>query len=175
MITWFVLAGGDARRMGRSKSDVIVGDRSLLDHVTAAVGPHQVVGPEVTGGPANALITAARGVHTEAVGVIAVDMPLVGRILPTLRGQWAGCTSDALVTRDGRPQWLCAIYRRAPLLTAATSFGSTVGIPLWRIAELLDVTYLDVTDEQALVDVDTPEDAARVDGWITRRGASDPS
>lgn len=165
MTIWLILTGGESRRMGQDKAALRVGDATLVDRAIAAVGDHRIVGPEVRGGPAHALVSTARELDTDAIGVLAVDMPFAARIVPALREAWSVCAADALLARDERPQWLCGMYRRQALLEAAREFPSTEGLPMWRIGERLTVEYLPVTDTVALFDVDTPTDLE----WATRR------
>lgn len=165
MIPWVILTGGASRRMGQDKVAMAVGGLSLLDRAIAAVGEHQIVGPEVGGGPAHAVVTFARETSDDAFGVLAVDMPFVARVIPALTSAWSTCSADALIARDERPQWLCAVYRRTALLEAAEDFPDTEGLPMWRIGERLRVDYLPVADTVSLFDVDTPADAE----WAARR------
>lgn len=165
MIPWVILTGGRSRRMGFDKATAQVDGATLLDRAIAATGEHLVVGPEVGGGPAHAVVTAAREMSVDAVGVLAVDMPFAARVVPQLVAAWSSCSVDALIARDERPQWLCGVYRRSALLHAAEQFATTDGLAMWQIGEQLDVDYLPVTDTVSLFDVDTPADLE----WATRR------
>lgn len=138
---------------------------TLLDRAVASVGEHRIVGPEVGGGPAHAVVTFAREASVSAFGVLAVDMPFVARLIPALTVAWSTCPADALIAQDERPQWLCGVYRRTALVEAAEDFPDTQGLPMWRIGERLRVDFLSVADTVSLFDVDTPADAE----WAARR------
>lgn len=143
---------------------MVVAGLTLRDRAIAAVGEHQIVGPEVRGGPAHAVVTVARQTEEEAFGVLAVDMPFAARVVVTLAETWSTCSADALIARDERPQWLCGIYRRTAVLAAAGHFVNTENLPMWLLGEHLRVEYLNVTDKVSLFDVDTPADLE----WATR-------
>lgn len=160
-----ILAGGESRRMGQDKAEIVLDGVTLLDRAIAAVGEHRIVGPEVRGGPAHALVTFAQENSDDAFGVLAVDMPFAARVVPALADAWTACSADALIARDEHPQWLCGVYRRTSVLAAAEHFVSTEGLPMWRMGERLRVEYLTVTDTVSLVDVDTPADLE----WVAHR------
>jgi len=158
VIPWVILTGGESRRMGEDKAALVVAGITLRDRAIAAVDEYRIVGPEVRGGPAHALVSVARQTHDEAFGVLAVDMPFAASVVPALAEAWSTCTADALIARDEHPQWLCGVYRRTALLAAAEHFVETENLPLWRIGEHLRMEYLNVTDPVILFDVDTPAD-----------------
>lgn len=164
VIPWVVLTGGESRRMGEDKAAMVVAGLTMRDRAIAAVGEHHIVGPEVRGGPAHAVVTFARQTQGQAFGVLAVDMPFAARVVVALADTWSACSADALIARDERPQWLCAIYRRIAVLAAAGDFVNTENLPMWRLCEHLRVEYLNVTDKVSLFDVDTPADLE----WATR-------
>lgn len=170
VIPWVILTGGESRRMGDDKAAMVVAGTSLRDRAIAAVGEHRIVGPEVRGGPAHALVTFARQNRDEAFGVLAVDMPFAARVVLDLAQTWSTCSADALIAHDERPQWLCGVYRRTAVLAAAGNLVNTENLAMWRIGEHLRVEHLEVTDKVSLFDVDTPADLE----WATRhiRGES---
>lgn len=169
-----VLTGGTARRLGGAdKAGLDLGGRTLLDRVldVVAAWPHVVVGEPVAGvttvreqppgaGPAAALLAGAEALPdtTTLVLALAVDMPHVTP--PTLQRLRDAVVDDGalLVDADGRRQYLCAAYRRTPLLAAAP--GDRDGLPLHRLVSGLRLAEVAAVGDEAH-DVDTWEDLAR--------------
>lgn len=132
MYAAIVLAGGGGTRLGGAgKPTLAVGGRPMLHRVLTAVAdaaPRIVVGPpelplpsgvERTqerppgGGPAAA---AAAGLalvpeHVREVALLAADLPfLTGSAVDLLR-RGLGPEGAIYVDADGRPQWLCGVWR----------------------------------------------------------------
>jgi len=169
--TLIVLAGGRSRRMGQDKAALPAGPGTLLERIVARLSP-VVDDVVVAGGPAGSLsavrwvsdarpdagplagIAAGLAATQGDLGwVVACDLPDVepgvGELLfATISG---GESSDAVVPRlDGRPQGLCAVYRRglADRMLLLLDAGER------RVSALLDavrVRYLDA-DELRRVD-----------------------
>lgn len=134
--TAVVLAGGRAARLGgQAKPQLVVGDRTMLAAVLAAVpdavrrvvvGPSQPVPEDVVlvrerppgGGPVAALRAGLPEVSTEVVAVLAGDLPfLTPGLIVELRGQLTG--DGVLVVDDGnRDQLLLGVWRTESLRTA---------------------------------------------------------
>jgi molybdenum cofactor guanylyltransferase len=142
----WVLAGGRSVRMGEDKAGVVLAGRRLLDHMLGklrALGLRaRVAGlrqPIVENaaevftdahpdcGPLSGMETALARSEAALVMVLGVDLPL----LPTQFLAWMlerALTTGAVVTIPrllGRPQPLCAVYRREllPGITAALEAG----------------------------------------------------
>ena len=151
-----VLAGGGGRRLGgRTKPALPVAGRPMLHRVLAAVAdaaPRVVVGPPGLplppgtvrtqerppgGGPVPA--TAAGLAQVPAgipyVALLAADLPVLTTAAVTaLRRALAGTGADGAVFVDdtGRRQWLCGVWRAAPLREAlsggrAGALGAVLG------------------------------------------------
>lgn len=174
--TWdaIILGGGAGERLGGVvKSDLVLGERSLLDLARAAVtgaeetvivgGPRQdgalwAVEDPPGGGPAAGVLAGLRAL---AVGrdpaswtvVLAVDTPGAAQAVPALLaaraedGAW-------LVEADGRHQPLLAVYRTAafahngevhgaPMRTLVNGFRMVAVVDSWRSARDVD-TWDDV-------------------------------
>lgn len=144
----------------------------MLEHAIAAIpGTATDVDARYQGGPAHALVTAVRDSgEVSAAGVVAVDMPFVGEALQALVNSWPTSSADALVVRssDGRAQWLCAIYRAAPLLRSAAKVN-TDGLGMYQLVKDLVVEYLDVPDAVVTMDVDTVADLEQAEREINGR------
>lgn len=176
-----VLAGGKAARLGgQAKPQLQVGGRTMLATVLAAVsdaverivvGPPQPVPSDVRlvreqppgGGPVAALRAGLPHVPTDAVALLAADLPfltpaLVAELLARLTGD------GVLVVDDGgRDQYLLGVWRTAALRSATTDvIGPT---PLRRVLAGLAVTrYRPVVapgTPPPWTDCDTPAELAR--------------
>lgn len=188
--TLLVLAGGTSRRMGRPKAWLEVGDTILLRWVvdrlapafsevmTAFAEPEQLEQPvpyrvvfdrKRSGGPLAGIEAGLLAARVDPVFVIACDMPYVTSQLAHIAVA-AARTCDAAVPRiDGRPEPVCAAYRKSalPYITAALDSGSR------RAAEVLagmDVTWLEDVDSEVVRSLNTPDDYLR---FRTSLGPSD--
>lgn len=169
-IDWLVLTGGAGSRLGQDKASTTIAGRTLLERVRDAItsvdprGRIHEVGPEFAGGPAGAVAAALAQCQSEFVGVVAVDMPMVGTalaaVVQAIQPAAAGSQAWIPVTGEGRRQWLCAVYRREPLALIATSQDWT-DRPFHRLVEGLACTEVRVVADVSLLDIDTPEDLAR--------------
>jgi len=134
----FILVGGRSSRMGKDKSGLRFGDRSgvgliaaSLEDVTHTIrtvgravpaggGLENIADAHEKWGPLAGIEAALSNSNSEHCLIVACDLPFVtGGLFERLIGladHW-----DAIVPlqSDGRPQPLCAIYRRSPCLTAA--------------------------------------------------------
>src|SRR3569833_674770 len=136
-----VLAGGGARRLdGADKPGLLVGGRSLVAWVAAAVadaerlilvGPERFELPDATvvredppgGGPVSARRTGLLGVHEPGAAVLAADLPFLRPShVAALRRSAAGRCGAVLADADGRPQWLAGVWRTADLRDALAPY-----------------------------------------------------
>ncbi len=132
----FILVGGESSRMGRDKSRLVFDGQTSVERITGALRPLtsriRLVGaraatdhalpnlPDLRDGwgPLGGICTALRAAEAEWCAVVACDLPLVTAAL--LERLWE-FTPEAEPPRheavvpiqnDGRPQPLCALYRR---------------------------------------------------------------
>jgi molybdopterin-guanine dinucleotide biosynthesis protein A len=179
--TAVVLAGGKAARLGgRAKPQLVVGGRTMLETVLAAVadadhrivvGPPQPVPPDVRqvreqppgGGPVAALRAGLAVVSTDVMALLACDLPfLTAELVGELR---ARLTGDGVIVVDdgGRDQYLLGVWRTAALRAAAADVRGPT--PLRRVIGPLDVSRYRPAVEPgtppAWTDCDTPADLAR--------------
>jgi len=127
-----ILAGGLSRRMGRDKAALPAGDGTLIEHLARRLAP--VVDETIIAGGSSrpnlkdvrliadryaglgplagmqAGLSAARLPHVIVVGC---DLPDVEPALVTLLQGMAGDYEAVVPRLDGRPQGVCALYRRA--------------------------------------------------------------
>jgi molybdopterin-guanine dinucleotide biosynthesis protein A len=179
--TLLVLAGGASRRMGRPKAWLEVGDTILLrwvidrlapdfsEVVTSFAEPEQLEQPipyrvvfdrKHSAGPLAGIEAGLVAARHDPVFVIACDMPYVTLEVAAIAVA-AARNCDAAVPRiDGRPEPVCAAYRRSalPYISAALDGGRR------RAAEVLagmDVTWLENIGSDVVRSLNTPDDYAR--------------
>lgn len=131
-----ILAGGRSTRMGADKAAVRVDGVRLVDALLASlppdlprvvVSPFDLGVPTVSedppfGGPVAGIAAGCEALHTELIGVLAVDAPASASLLPQLTravlGTEAHAPADAAAVRaaDGQIQPLCAVWRRPVLV-----------------------------------------------------------
>ena len=179
--TAVVLAGGRAARLGgQAKPQLLVGGRSMLAAVLAAVddadrrvvvGPAQAVPEDVVlmreqppgGGPVAALRAGLAGVRTDVVAVLAGDLPFLTPDL--VAGLRARLNVDGVLVVDdgGRDQLLLGVWRTSSLRAAVGSAGGPTSMR--RVLAPLSVDrWRPPVPEGApppWLDCDTPADLAR--------------
>jgi molybdopterin-guanine dinucleotide biosynthesis protein A len=181
-----ILAGGQARRLGRQdKAALVVADRRILDRQLAALGgrasrivlvggpDRHIVGVEVIpdrlpgmgalGGLYTALVSAA----SDRTLVLACDMPYVtGPFLEFLATTGGDC--DATVPRDGQGLHpLCAVYARS----AAPAIRHAIDRGVRRVRDAIDPLRMLLIEGPALeafdpegrllTNINTPDEYAR--------------
>jgi molybdopterin-guanine dinucleotide biosynthesis protein A len=187
-----LLLGGASARMGRDKAQLPVGEEpagtrlakllaGLFDEVLLVGGapPAGAPGRRVAdlAGPRCALLgvaSALAAAREERVLVLATD--LMAMTPDLLLGLVAAPEADAVVPRAGGfAQPLCALYRRDPALAAARACLARERLALGALLDRLHVRWLDGEDLAALdpgggalVNVNTPDDYARVAAQATR-------
>jgi molybdopterin-guanine dinucleotide biosynthesis protein A len=131
----FILVGGASRRMGRDKAQLVIDGRTFVERIAqelsgvassvSLVGAREEFSPlknipdvhERWGalGGIHAALTAAT---TDWAIVVACDLPFVASELFTRLREFASDSLDAIVPvqLDGRPQPVCALYRRSTCL-----------------------------------------------------------
>lgn len=184
-----VLAGGTGERLGGvDKGALVVDGVSLLDGVLLATGtavrtivvgePRATVRPvewtreDPPGtGPLAGLLAGVELLDPEVTpftGVFATDLPYlraedVERLLNVLV---ATPDTEAALFRDveGYRQPLAAIYRTSALATALRELQPLTGRPMRALIRSL--TVLEVPDEGAATDCDTPEQLAALQNQV---------
>jgi molybdopterin-guanine dinucleotide biosynthesis protein A len=176
--TLLVLAGGESRRMGRTKAWLEVGETTLLRWVVERLGPafsevvvsfaqpeqiqellpyRLVFDRKPSAGPLAGLEAGLTTARNEVTFAVACDMPYVTRELAEMAVAAShGC--DAAIPRvGGRPEPACAAYRRSalPAITAALDAGRYKATDL---AEQLDVAWLEGLDADLFRSLNAPED-----------------
>lgn len=179
--TLLVLAGGSSRRMGRAKAWLQVGDTILLRWVvdrlapafsevmTVFAEPEQIEEPipyrvvfdrTRSGGPLAGIEAGLMAARIDPVFVIACDMPYVTPEVAQVAVAAARTCDAAVPLVDGRPEPVCAAYRKSalPVITAALKSGHR------RASEVLagmEVTWLDDIESDVVRSLNTPDDYLR--------------
>jgi molybdopterin-guanine dinucleotide biosynthesis protein A len=176
-----VLAGGSSRRMGRPKAWLEVGETILLRWVADRLAsdfaevlvsfaePEQLEQPvpyrvvfdrKLAAGPMAGIEAGLAASRHDPVFVIACDMPFVTREVANLAVA-AARTCDAAVPRiDGRPEPVCAAYRKSalPVITEALNAGNRRAAD---VLATLDVTWLEDIGGEVVRSLNTPDDYLR--------------
>ncbi len=192
-----VLTGGRSSRLdSAAKSELYLAEQTLLQHTLSAASAARciaVVGPEPSkplpdgvlltresppfGGPVAgiaagmAALAAFSTVASDAVLVLACDMPHVDRaIAPLLGGLAKHSLADGVVgVENGHRQSLAAAYRTGPLhlaLEAHQNSGSLHGLSVKFLMQNLDLVLISLPHE-ATADVDTWDDAHHLGVTLT--------
>jgi len=173
-----VLAGGAARRLdGADKPTLLVGPATLLSHVVASVAEARtivVVGPPRAdlpagvlscvedppgGGPVAAIAAGLAFVDAETVAVLAADLPDISPAVPVLLAAVSDADVAALTDRNGRVNYLAAVWRTAALRRALATVGNPHGASMRRL--MTSATMVQVPDPDGWGrDCDTWDDLA---------------
>jgi molybdopterin-guanine dinucleotide biosynthesis protein A len=179
--TLLVLAGGESRRMGRTKAWLEVGETTLVRWIAERLAPgfsevvvsfaepeqveqllpyRIVFDRKPSAGPLAGLEAGLSTARNEITFAVACDMPYVTREVAEM-AVVATRSCDAAIPRiDGRPEPTCAAYRRSALraITAALDAGRYKASEL---AEQLDVTWLEGLDAAMFRSLNSPADYER--------------
>lgn len=185
--TAVILTGGDSRRMGQDKASLLLGERSLLQHVITIVQPlfHEVIIsvrqpraeitlPQVCDDPAHrgplaGLAAGLQRAKTPWVFVLACDMPFIEPTVVERLARFRDGHQAIVPMVQGYPQPLAAFYA---VSCAGLALGCLNGDGKHSLRELLDKLQVRYVSEDELqirgsqsrsfVDLDTPEEAASV-------------
>jgi molybdopterin-guanine dinucleotide biosynthesis protein A len=188
----FILVGGASRRMGRDKAQLLLDGLTFVQRISdelSAVVPHVwLVGARESFsslkniadihqqwgalGGIHAALTAAEA--TWAI-VVACDLPFVTSELFSTLGGFAGDGLDAVVPLqpDGRPQPVCALYRRTclPEIDRLVAAGEHTPRALLqkvrtRYLEFAELGHLDGANN-FFFNVNTPEDLRKAEALLS--------
>ena len=181
-----IMAGGDSRRMGQDKANLLLGERTLLQSVAATLQPlfpevivsvrqprpeinlPQVCDDPAHSGPLAGLAAALDRATTPWIFAVACDMPFITpAVIEYLALQRADCQAVVPMV-GGYPQPLAAFYARSCLDVVRDNLNSNGKHSLLALLGKLQVRYVS-EDEMLSVDpqlrsffdLDTPQDVAR--------------
>ena len=179
----FILAGGQSRRMGSDKSQLLIQDQTFTERIAETllqitdsitlVGArrHNTSFSVVTDvfpnwGALGGLHAALAGCTREWAIVVACDLPFVtAELFHYLASQRADHDAVVPLQSDGRPQPLAALYRIDPCLRRATELietGHRRPLDLLELVNTRWVPFSELTNlngaENFFVNINTPYD-----------------
>jgi molybdopterin-guanine dinucleotide biosynthesis protein A len=179
----FILAGGQSRRMGTDKAQLLIENETFVDRIAttleAVTDSVTLVGsrqshPRVSSAPdVYPGWGALGGVHaalaactSEWAIVVASDLPFVtAELFKYLASLRTDHDAVAPLQSDGRPQPLAALYRIEPCLARATQLIETGHRRPLDLLELVNTRWVPFTEltnlaqaERFFVNINTPDD-----------------
>lgn len=183
--TALVMAGGDSQRMGCDKTQLLLGDRTLLQRVIAIVQPifpqvlvsvrqhrpeiglPQVCDEYPCAGPLAGLCAGLAQAGTPWIFAVASDMPFVQPALIERLAQRRAGYQAVVPVVHGHPQPLTAFYSASGLDQMRALLEAEGRRSLRAALEQLNVCYVDESDLlksdsglRSFFDLDTPQDVA---------------
>jgi molybdopterin-guanine dinucleotide biosynthesis protein A len=180
--TAIIMAGGDSHRMGRDKANVMLGDKTLLQTVTATmrqlfpqvivsvrqmragIDLPQVCDEQPDGGPLAGLVAGLSHVTTPWVFMVACDMPFVAPEVVELLAGYRSQHQVVVPVVHGHPQLLAAFYAASCLAPLRASLAAQQK-SLRDVLKQLDVRYVKESEMleadphlRSFFDLDTPKD-----------------
>ena len=170
----FILAGGQSRRMGRDKSQLILNDKTFTEQISDTL--HQITDSILVvraesdiypnWGALGGLHAALAACKREWAIVVACDLPFVtAQLLNYLASLREHHDAVVPVQADERPQPLCALYRIEPCLPRATELIETGHRRPLDLLELVNTRWVPFSElrnlaqaETFFVNINTPDD-----------------
>jgi len=197
----FILVGGASRRMGQDKAQLRLGSETMIERLAARLSPvtssvtlvgspQAYVGhslptvPDVyeKWGALGGIHAALSAAKTDWIIVIACDLPFVTRDLFEKLKSFADESPyksiDSIVPLqpDGRPQPVCALYRREtclPEIERLVSAGEHTPRALLANVRTQYVLFAELSDlpgaENFFLNLNTPQDFTRAK-WLAETG-----
>ena len=173
-----ILAGGLSSRMGRDKSRLRLGGRTLLAHTRATakmIGlPHRIIRRDLVAhcGPLGGLYTALVTSRADATLFLSCDMPFVSAGLLEMLVRKAKRKENALfVEANGLVGFPLVLFRRTALPVVESQLGK-MAFSLQRLAQALCSQTIRLAASQAreLFNINTPDDLTQARAlWCDRR------
>jgi molybdopterin-guanine dinucleotide biosynthesis protein A len=161
-----ILAGGLSSRMGRDKSRLRLGGKTLLAHIRATARtirlPHRIIRRDLVPhrGALGGLYTALMTSRAEASLFLSCDMPFVSAELLEMLLRKANHNENALfVEANGRVGFPLLLFRNAALATVEKQLDSRE-LSLQQLAKALRARSIQLTPGKAseLLNLNTPDD-----------------
>jgi molybdopterin-guanine dinucleotide biosynthesis protein A len=174
-----ILAGGLSRRLGRDKSRLRLGHRTLLDHIRAEakklVLPVRVIRRDAVPrcGPLGGVYTALKTARADAVMFLACDMPFItAPLLHAMHRRFGDGSKDLFVCSEGQVGFPFLIRHDA--LATVTDQIEQERFSLHELARVLKAKTLRAPPgwRPQLRNINTPEEWRRaIRLWDKRRDA----
>src|SRR6185437_3228212 len=188
----FILVGGQSRRMGRDKSQLILGGQTLIERIAEKLSAFacsvSLVGARIdypgfrnipdihpSWGALGGIHATLSTAKTEWVAIVGCDLPFVTHDLFTRFQSFAADAVDAVIPiqADGRPQPVCGLYRPAtclPEIEKLIAAGEHTPRALLGKVRTRYVEFHELKDlpgaEHFFFNVNTPEDFERARNLI---------
>jgi molybdopterin-guanine dinucleotide biosynthesis protein A len=190
----FILVGGASQRMGRPKAHLVLDGRTFLERIAselsavpssvtlvgarqAASSFHNVPDVHEQWGALGGIHGALTAAETEWVIVVACDLPFVTSGLFRRLMSSASDRFDAVIPiqEDGRPQPVCALYRRStclPEIDRLVRVGEHTPRALLANVRTRYVEFAELSDlagaKHLFFNVNTPEDLQKAEAIIAQ-------
>ncbi|HEV8140316.1 MAG TPA: molybdenum cofactor guanylyltransferase [Pyrinomonadaceae bacterium] len=191
----FILVGGASRRMGRDKAQLVLGGRTFVERIAnelafvasslSLVGARSdfpslktIADVHEHWGALGGIHAALTAAETDWVVVVACDLPFVTTQLFAHLKNFADDTFDAIVPiqSDGRPQPVCALYRRAtclPEIDKLVAVGEHTPRGLLANVRTRYVEFVELCDlpaaEHFFFNVNSPADLKKAQAILSRQ------
>lgn len=191
----FILVGGASRRMGRDKAQLVLGGRTFVERIAnelafvasslSLVGARSdfpslknIADVHEHWGALGGIHAALTAAETDWVVVVACDLPFVTTQLFAHLKNFADDTFDAIVPiqSDGRPQPVCALYRRAtclPEIDKLVAVGEHTPRALLANVRTRYVEFVELCDlpaaEHFFFNVNSPADLKKAQAILSRQ------
>ncbi|MFA6013958.1 MAG: molybdenum cofactor guanylyltransferase [Gallionellaceae bacterium] len=192
--TALILAGGESRRMGRDKANLVLDGQTLLQSVAAKMSPlfaevivsvrqprpeialAQVCDDAAYVGPLAGLAAGLERMHTPWLFAVACDMPFISPgLVEYLAGQRTDFQAVVPMVR-GYPQPLAAFYAASTLLAVRDTLNGRGKHSLRALLEGLRVRYINESEMlevdpglASFFDLDTPQEYAQATSRVLPR------
>lgn len=181
--TALILAGGESRRMGQDKANLLLGGQTLLQRISDIVQPlftdvivstrqprdgcdlQQVIDDPSHAGPLAGLAAGLEQAKTPWVFAVACDMPFISAQLVEHLATFREGVDAVVPVVDGHPQPMAAFYATRSLGDLREILAGSGRHSLRELLDRLQVRYVDesemrAADLRSFFDLDTPEDVA---------------
>jgi molybdopterin-guanine dinucleotide biosynthesis protein A len=181
-----IMAGGESRRMGQDKANLLLGDRTLLESVATTLQPMfgdviisvrqrrpeidlpQICDDPTHSGPLAGLAATLEYATTPWIFAVACDMPFITpAVIEYLAFQRADCQAVVPMV-GGYPQPLAAFYAKSCLVEVRACLRGNGKHSFRALLDKIQVCYVSEEQMQAVdpllrsfFDLDTPQDVAR--------------
>jgi molybdenum cofactor guanylyltransferase len=181
--TAVIMAGGDSRRMGQDKANLVLGERTLLQNVAATLQPlfaevivsvrrhrFEIDLPQVSDDPAHrgplaGLAAALKRATTPWIFIVACDMPFITPAVIEYLAQRRSEYQAVVPVVGGHPQPLAAFYARSCLDEVKACLHGKGKHSFRTLLNTMRVCYVSEAQMQAVdpqlrsfFDLDTPQD-----------------
>lgn len=183
--TALIMAGGESRRMGQDKAELVLGQRTLLQTIAtlmqtlfaevvvsvreprATTTLRQVCDDPAQHGPLAGLAAGLAQINTPWLFAVACDMPFITPAVVEYLAAQRGNHQAVVPVVQGHPQPLAAFYAASCLTAVQLCLQGTGKHSLRALLQQIQVRYVSEAELLAVdgalasfVDLDTPQDVS---------------